>query len=240
MVDLYVGEEERHFRIQKKLLCNKIPYFDKMFNGGFKVASENIAQFPEDHADDFDLLLSMATYSPQSNFLTPFMDTTNTSMDEEEVDLPWNTVRFYCLTEELCLPEIADLILEIYISTSDNYDSFPLVQTAYAAYTQTSEGSLLRKYMCWSTATRHEELFSKSDEFLKDYLKYSRKGRETDPRKSDPCEFYMHDDGEICVHKDRGHIRKLGTGYAGMDFLNEARRRRSKELFTVLPPDDSE
>jgi len=35
MVDLYIGPEKRHFRAHKKLLCSKVPYFEKMFKGQF-------------------------------------------------------------------------------------------------------------------------------------------------------------------------------------------------------------
>ena len=43
MVDLFVGPEKKLFRVHKSFLCNKIPYFDKMFNGGFKEAIESQA-----------------------------------------------------------------------------------------------------------------------------------------------------------------------------------------------------
>jgi hypothetical protein len=62
MVDIYVGgehfrEPNKLFRAHKALLCSKIPYFDKMFNGGFKEAIENVANLPEDHPQSFDVLI---------------------------------------------------------------------------------------------------------------------------------------------------------------------------------------
>ncbi|KAH6682678.1 hypothetical protein B0J14DRAFT_646909 [Halenospora varia] len=35
MVDILVGPTEQPFRVHKKLICSKVPYFDKMFNNGF-------------------------------------------------------------------------------------------------------------------------------------------------------------------------------------------------------------
>ncbi|TGO60643.1 hypothetical protein BOTNAR_0142g00140 [Botryotinia narcissicola] len=57
LVDLIVGPEEALFRVHKSFLCNKIPYFNKMFNGGFIEAKENSAKFPEDGPQSFDILI---------------------------------------------------------------------------------------------------------------------------------------------------------------------------------------
>ncbi|KAE8443675.1 hypothetical protein EG329_001447 [Mollisiaceae sp. DMI_Dod_QoI] len=57
MVDIYVGPEEEPFRVHKQKLCRRIPYFDKMFNGQFKEASENVGRLPEDDPAAFDVLM---------------------------------------------------------------------------------------------------------------------------------------------------------------------------------------
>jgi hypothetical protein len=57
MVDLYVGSEKTHFHAHKDLLCKKIPYFNKMFKGGFKKCSDGVGTFPKDSAESFDILL---------------------------------------------------------------------------------------------------------------------------------------------------------------------------------------
>ncbi|KAM3080853.1 hypothetical protein ACMFMG_004811 [Clarireedia jacksonii] len=53
MVDLYIGKDEKHMRVHKRILCHKVPYFDKMFNSGFKEAEELGANSVE----AFDVLL---------------------------------------------------------------------------------------------------------------------------------------------------------------------------------------
>lgn len=57
IVTLYVGTDEQKFIAYKDVLCNKVPYFDKMFNGGFEEANTLIARFPEDDPKPFDLML---------------------------------------------------------------------------------------------------------------------------------------------------------------------------------------
>lgn len=56
MVDIHVGKKRKQSHIHKGILCQKIPHFDKMFNGGFKERLNNKAEFPEDDAMAFDFL----------------------------------------------------------------------------------------------------------------------------------------------------------------------------------------
>lgn len=59
IVDLVVGtgSGKRLFRVHKKLLCSRMPYFDKMFNGPWKESSESTALFPDDNTNAFEALL---------------------------------------------------------------------------------------------------------------------------------------------------------------------------------------
>lgn len=58
MVDLYVGQTKAHYHLHKTMLYQKIPYFDKMFNGGFKEAKAFKADFPDDSVTSFDVLVA--------------------------------------------------------------------------------------------------------------------------------------------------------------------------------------
>ena len=56
-VDIHVGVNKEHFCVHKEILCAKIPYFEKMFKGGFKESSDGSATLPDDRSESFDLLL---------------------------------------------------------------------------------------------------------------------------------------------------------------------------------------
>jgi hypothetical protein len=45
------------FKVHKKILCQKIPYFDKMFNGGWRETGTQSANRPDDNPMAFKLLL---------------------------------------------------------------------------------------------------------------------------------------------------------------------------------------
>ena len=59
IVNIEVGTEDNKalFTIHRKVLCSKIPFFDKMFNGGFEEAKTQCATLPEDDPSGFHLLV---------------------------------------------------------------------------------------------------------------------------------------------------------------------------------------
>jgi hypothetical protein len=47
-VDIYVGEEKKHFNLPKDILCYYSSFFDRCFNGGFNEAKNQKLHLPED------------------------------------------------------------------------------------------------------------------------------------------------------------------------------------------------
>ncbi|TGO61824.1 hypothetical protein BCON_0024g00240 [Botryotinia convoluta] len=62
MVDIHVGKDEGsgHFQLHKSILCEKVPYFEKTFNGNFVEGATNSATLPEDDPEAFNILVSNA------------------------------------------------------------------------------------------------------------------------------------------------------------------------------------
>lgn len=65
MVDIHVGEDEDsgHFKLHKSILCDKVPYFENMFNGNFIEGTTNSASLPEDDPEVFNMLVSVGIVS---------------------------------------------------------------------------------------------------------------------------------------------------------------------------------
>ncbi|EMR87961.1 hypothetical protein BcDW1_3324 [Botrytis cinerea BcDW1] len=53
IVDIHVGPQTKLFRIHRGILCDKVPYFQKMFSSGFVEGLEGKAFFPEDDPNTF-------------------------------------------------------------------------------------------------------------------------------------------------------------------------------------------
>jgi len=106
MVDIYVGAgaQKKQFHIHKALLCAKIPYFDKMFNSGFKEGKENSAELPEDKPESFDILQEWV----YTGTLPKFQITR-----EQGKGNPTNFSfqGLYTLADKLCLDSLRDQIV---------------------------------------------------------------------------------------------------------------------------------
>lgn len=109
MVNLYVGKgtKRTHFHIHRAILCRKIPYFEKMFGGGFKEGIWKTGEFPEDSPDAFDVLLEWV----YTDVLRPFQ----WLKSESGNDANYTVHKLYNLLDKFCVPSLPDIL---YPSTS--------------------------------------------------------------------------------------------------------------------------
>ncbi len=210
MVDIYVGPEETLFRVHKKRLCDRIPFFEKMFKGGFKEASDNVARLPEDDPVAFDILVDWA-YSPSPRIIRDLLNVTD---KDGATVASWDPVAFYTLAEKYCLPELQDIIMDVMIKYHKAQRELPSPDFAYRAYNDTSGDSPISKYALKSiyyilkegseneSGWENEEiekLFKELPTFAVDYLGLERKkATPIDPRTSRRCEYHVHGEDEPC------------------------------------------
>ncbi|PQE12675.1 BTB POZ domain-containing protein [Rutstroemia sp. NJR-2017a BBW] len=57
IVTIYVGKDKAEFAIHKKLLCDRVKFFDKAFRGRFKEAEDGVMHLPEEDPDAFGLFV---------------------------------------------------------------------------------------------------------------------------------------------------------------------------------------
>ncbi|TGO18014.1 hypothetical protein BTUL_0013g00910 [Botrytis tulipae] len=212
MVDLIVGPEEALFRVHKSFLCNKIPYFDRMFNGGFIEAKENSAKFPEDGPESFDILIEWV-YSGYIRFYEVGINDSPES---------WDFLRFYALAEKLGLTQLEDRALDLYRQSSRVKNATFDMAWATKAYEITPPGSALRRYaiqvLVWRFHALEDSGINVNDQFTQtmerdhdlfiDFMLALRKHvnveTPTDPRVIDPkipatrCEYHGHTKDEDC------------------------------------------
>ncbi|KAH7348891.1 hypothetical protein BKA65DRAFT_594638 [Rhexocercosporidium sp. MPI-PUGE-AT-0058] len=140
-VELFFGPEEKRFLVHKKVLCNRIPYFDKMFNGKFVETTDLRAMFPEDRVEAFDLLLSGVYQETCINFSGQKESSSGPNVYD------WSLVSYYNLAGKLCLPDLQDQIMDAYIAQSSARHTMPSTDLIREVYTRTEAGSGLRKYV---------------------------------------------------------------------------------------------
>ncbi|TVY93102.1 hypothetical protein LAWI1_G001595 [Lachnellula willkommii] len=204
MVNIYVGEgdDKEHFHVHKELLCNKIPYFEKMFKGGFQEATTNEARFPEDNPESFDLLLGWV----YEGSLPPLEYLPNKS-EGDIIVVPWNCRELYALCDKLCIPELMDKVMDMYRKFNLDSNTSPSIKSIEGIYSITSFGSVFRRYVATSFSraitTRTEEswkieelaeLMVKVPDLARDVARIMREagGKVEDPRKKPNCDFHTH------------------------------------------------
>ncbi|PQE23545.1 BTB POZ domain-containing protein [Rutstroemia sp. NJR-2017a BVV2] len=211
IVDLHVGPASKGklFKVHKKLLCDKIPYFSKMFMSGFAEAKNNYASFPEDSVEAFDLLIEWV-------YTGVFPKVEN-----------WNFLSFYTLAEKLCLPQLQDTAMDM-LRTSQHASRLILTLSLITdAYQNTQQGSGYRLYalhsllyiLClpgdkalegWNNKDIVEMLKKSSPDLNMDYMTMIRTHfRQTplkkpvDPRIGDACVYHSHKIDKQCLLKPK-------------------------------------
>ncbi|KAF7956585.1 hypothetical protein EAE96_003919 [Botrytis aclada] len=131
MVDIYVGEEKILFRVYKDLLCSKIEFFDRMFNGNFKEANQNTAELPEDDPEAFDMLMYWVTY-----------DRIRSHMSE---DFRKN-LHLWVLADKLCLENLKLHVMDIWRGKDDEYDKYYTAEEFQYIFEKTASKSQPHEY----------------------------------------------------------------------------------------------
>jgi hypothetical protein len=215
MVNLYVGPQKERFHVHKQVLCKKVPYFEKMFKGEFKEATEEQAIFPEDDAESFDLLLGWVYHNSIRPLVVLRKEDNNASVQS------WNPIKFCMLAEKLCLSHLQDKIVNEYLDYLDRENRFPSVIHIGTTYSATPAGNPLRKFHArtfywavgpssnltndkWPTHTL-AKLMRDQEDLAEDILTLIRTGvKASDPRKLPRCEFHCHGKDEPCPTKKGG------------------------------------
>ncbi|TGO48341.1 hypothetical protein BCON_0243g00130 [Botryotinia convoluta] len=206
MVHLYVGEEKEHFRVHKAILCDKIPYFEKIFkDGGFIESLTSTAYFPEDHASTFDILIEWA----YTGMLPPIC------LAPRDKVLRWDFGEFYILLDKLCLFDLMDEAMDMFRKTENYTDEHYAGEDMIILYSRLYQDSPLRRYLLdcllyrfsqkgenvedlWSP-TSMDVIFEAEDNLAIDYLETLRTsyGEEMpDPTIGDDCIYHCHKEME--------------------------------------------
>ncbi|KAF7931621.1 uncharacterized protein EAE98_004357 [Botrytis deweyae] len=214
IVDIHVGPQKKLFRVHRGILCDKVPYFRKMFSSGFVEGLEGKAFFPEDDPKCFDFFMGWIYFG------TLRVLNASTSLEKIEHDL--NLLSLYSFADKLCLPELMDLVLDTYKNTYEKSNRFPRVSLVSDVYQMTPKDSPLRKLMChcmyyifveynsedirnfWTTEDMATAMSLHQDLTI-DFLNLMRSDAPgfapQDPRAFPNCDFHCHGEDEPCSQR---------------------------------------
>ncbi len=219
-VHFYVGPEEKCFLVHKKLICDNVKAFDRMFNGDFKESQTLTAKLPEDDAAAFDLFVSWL----YSGTLPPFYRSLiGNDAGREEL---YARVHLYYLAEKYEITVLLDSTMDAIIDWFHIAGRLPAGSTICEAYENTRTGSKLRVFMVrcltyiiitfgptdmssgwplgWPLGSLKKSL--QNDDICEDFLKQvgATSGEVVkDPRTAPPCHYHVHGGKKRCVWKWR-------------------------------------
>ncbi|TVY51232.1 hypothetical protein LCER1_G006740 [Lachnellula cervina] len=211
MVNIYVGkgDAEEHFTVHKELLCNKIPYFEKMFKGGFQEATTNEARFPEDTPASFDMMLDWV----YERSLPPVVYSKGEGFASSA---SWDCTELYVLCDKLCIPELMDKVMDIYRKFNMDSNTLSHESEIRAVYSRTAPGSPIRRYVAYTCAWTiiHgcadvwnievlEDLITTVPDLARDVIRIMREtgGKIENPSKGPNCDFHTHQKDIPCPWK---------------------------------------
>jgi hypothetical protein len=215
MVDVYVGADRIHFHVHQRLLCNKAPVFDKMFNGGFSEAGKKSAELPDDDPKAFDSFLQWV-YRDQVAKVDLAADLANASTEGGQL---CDAIMLYCFAEKYCIDALADSVMNAILEAFVTTPCAPSAEETTLVYDNTSEGSRLRLYIarCFTyqlhvdytaTYTASElDFFAGKPDFCRDVFAVLLRWQtgsytlETIPLPTNElwCDYHRHGQDEICV-----------------------------------------
>ncbi|CZS97132.1 uncharacterized protein RAG0_06268 [Rhynchosporium agropyri] len=121
VVELFVGSEKIKFIADKDLLCAKVPYFEKMYRGGFSEATTNSANFAGDTVESFDILLGWL-YSGGLRART-----------DNRIFFGWGPI------------DKLDETVDLYLTAAVESNLFPVTEVIKDMYQESAPDSRLRK-----------------------------------------------------------------------------------------------
>ncbi|KAI9646437.1 hypothetical protein NHQ30_004429 [Ciborinia camelliae] len=209
------GTEKVEFVLHKKILCAKVPFFEKMFNGSFLEGTTQVATLPEDDPDAFRLLVAWVYTGSIASEVFPG----NTFL------LPLSAL--FILAEKYCIAALMDFSIESIRDQMDKKQCLAHRHPVESIYEKTHAKSKLRVLLsvivanvlvanlhrsreraddkdAWSNEDLQSLLCGSADLTL-DVIKIMREAEPFDRRFATPiyfprCHYHQHGKDEKCPY----------------------------------------
>jgi hypothetical protein len=197
-----------------------------MFKSGFKEATENSANFPEDTPSTFDIHLEWL----YTGSLRQLNQSRNHTAAGPTFVSDWAPQQVYALADKLCLSDLCDRVMDNLLDADQKANILPGLAAMKRRYSDSPEGSTMRKYAAYSfyyimMEYREEtdvekwsnielgKLLVSADGLAHDYLALAREkgsavGKVPRPTQLPRCYFHQHAESKPC------HIRKAPVAEA--------------------------
>ncbi|KAF7957265.1 hypothetical protein EAE96_002852 [Botrytis aclada] len=214
-LEVGTGFNQVVFNVHKKLICEKIAFFDKMFNGKFLEGITHCAKMSEDNIEAFKLMLGWVyrgsiepgiglTFADGNSASTPLLELLILA-EKYDINPLVDATMDYLIS---LLQEKRVIIGEsLWVYTYENTrktSKLRLFFTRLAIYAMRfKDGEFTSNPKFWTLKEIHS-ILSQNSEILLDYLALTQgvKSQEN-PLTAPPCDYHRHGADEPCPHKPK-------------------------------------
>ncbi|TGO63349.1 hypothetical protein BOTNAR_0101g00230 [Botryotinia narcissicola] len=214
-LEVGTGSDQVVFTVHKALLCKKIAFFDKMFNGKFLEGITHCAKMPEDNIEAFKLMLAWVyggaiepgiglTFADGNSASTPLLELVILAEKYDINPLVDATMDYLInLLQEKKIIIGESLWMYSYEHTRRT-SKLRLFFTRLAIYAMRfKDGEFTSNPKFWTVKAIHS-ILSQNPEILMDYLALSQGVKlQEDPLIAPPCDYHRHAADEVCPYKPR-------------------------------------
>ncbi|KAF5875761.1 uncharacterized protein Bfra_011523 [Botrytis fragariae] len=214
-LEVGTGFDQVVFNVHKTILCKKIAFFDKMFNGKFLEGITHSAKMPEDNIEAFKLMLGWV----YSGAIEPGIDLTFANGNSASTPL----LELLILAEKYDINPLVDATMDylikllqenriiigesLWVYTYENTrrtSKLRLFFTRTAIYAMRfKDGEFTSNPKFWTVKAIHS-ILSQSPEILMDYLALTQGVKlQEDPLIAPPCDYHRHAADEDCPYKPK-------------------------------------
>ncbi|EMR87097.1 hypothetical protein ACHAPC_006964 [Botrytis cinerea] len=212
-LEVGTGFDRAVFNIHKTVLCEKIAFFDKLFNGNFLESITHSAKMPEDNIEAFKLMLGWVyrgVIEPGVNLTFDDDKTTKTPLLEllilaEKYDITplVDATMDYLINVLREKRMVVGQSLWVYVYENTRQTSkLRLFFTRIAIYAMRfKDGEFAGDPKFW-TVTEIHSILSKNSEILMDYLTLTQGVKlQQNPLLVPPCDYHRHRADEKCPYE---------------------------------------
>ncbi|KAF7855989.1 hypothetical protein EAF04_009945 [Stromatinia cepivora] len=199
---IYVGREAVLFRVHKKLLCAKVPYFERFLD-----ENGDILKLVDDSPECFDLPLEWV-YNNRLRMLKSRLDS-----ESGTYNTSWNPIALYIFARRLDLGEfmvrIIDLMRQVDFRQNSHYDARKIRQVFHDDALCEGISDLqnyvveLTVYIIRTAKTDSDPTIDTTDlldlmqieMFAEEFILFNRQNKAIDPRKTaNTCIYHTHEE----------------------------------------------
>ncbi|KAF7885358.1 uncharacterized protein EAF01_011423 [Botrytis porri] len=212
-LEVGTGFDQAVFTVHKTILCEKIAFFDKMFNGKFLEGITHCAKMPEDNIEAFKLMIGWVysgviepgiglTFANGNSASTPLLELVILA---EKYDI--NALVDATMDYLIKLLQVKRIIIgeSLWVYTYENTrrtSKLRLFFTRTAIYAMRfKDGEFTSSPKFWTVKAIHS-ILSRNPEILMDYLALTQGVKlQEDPLMAPSCDYHRHEVNEECPHK---------------------------------------